>query len=468
MTLTRQSASRILADLAAKRLTAEELMHATLARISEVNPKVNAIVALQDEDALMQAARAADADPRRGPLHGLPIAVKDLADVAGIPSTKGSPLLADFVPKSDELMAARMRAAGAIFIGKTNVPEFGLGSHTFNPVYGATMNPYDPARTCGGSSGGAAVALATGMLALADGSDMMGSLRNPAAWNNVYGFRPSWGLVPSEPVGDTFLHQLSTLGPMARSPQDIAILLDVIAGPDPRQPHGMRHDPIAPLEPCDPKGMRIGWLGDWGGAYPMEAGVLECCEGALRSLEEIGCHVEALAPPFPAEKIWDSWITLRSWQVGAGLAEVMAQPEQRDKLKDSARWEAERGLALSAMEVHRASVLRSDWFRRAAALFEEYDALVLPVAQVWPFDLNIPYPTAIAGHAMDTYHRWMEVVVPVSLLGLPSLAAPAGFGAQGLPTGVQIFGPRGSDAKLLALGAAYHEATLWPQKAPAM
>jgi len=468
MTLTRQSAAQILSDLAAKRLSATELMEATLARIAEVNPAVNAIVALRDEQALMAEARAADAGPRRGPLHGLPVAVKDLANVAGIRSTQGSPLLADFVPKRDELMVARMRAAGAIFIGKTNVPEFGLGSHTFNPVYGATKNPYDPAFSCGGSSGGAAVALATGMTALADGSDMMGSLRNPAAWNNVYGFRPSWGLVPSEPEGDTFLHQLATLGPMARSPQDIAILLDVIAGPDPRQPHGMRHDPIAPLQPCDAKGLRIGWLGDWGGAYPMEAGILDLCEGALRRLEEIGCHVEPLEPPFPSERIWESWIALRSWQVGAGLAPAMAQPEQRAKLKDSARWEAERGLAMSAMEVHRASVIRSEWFRRAAALFEDYDALVLPTAQVWPFDVDQPYPTEIAGRAMDTYHRWMEVVVPVSLLGLPSLAVPAGFGAQGLPMGVQIFGPRGSDARLLALGAAYHEATGWPQKAPAM
>ncbi|MDX2485643.1 MAG: amidase [Pseudodonghicola sp.] len=468
MTLTRQSASTILADLSSGRLSAAELMQATLARIADVNPQLNAIVALQDADALMAAARAADAGPRRGPLHGLPVAVKDLADVAGLPTTKGSPLLADFVPKRDELIAARMRAAGAIFIGKTNVPEFGLGSHTFNPVYGATVNPYDPTLSCGGSSGGAAVALATGMLALADGSDMMGSLRNPAAWNNVYGYRPSWGLVPSEPLGDTFLHQLSTLGPMARSPQDIALLLDVIAGPDPRQPHGMRHDPIAPLEPCDPKGLRIGWLGDWGGAYPMEPGVMACCEGALRSFEAMGCHVEALAPPFPAEKIWDSWTTLRSWQVGAGLAPMMAQPDQRAQLKDSARWEAERGMALSAMEVHRASVLRSDWFKRAAALFEDYDALVLPSAQVWPFDVAQPYPTSIAGQEMDTYHRWMEVMIPVSLLGLPCLGAPAGFGAQGVPMGVQIIGPRGSDARLLALGAAYHEATGWPQKAPAM
>ncbi|MDF1717905.1 MAG: amidase [Antarcticimicrobium sp.] len=466
MTLTRQSAGALLADLSARRLSAEELMRATLDRVVAVNGTVNAIVAMPDADALMAAARAADAAPRRGPLHGLPIAVKDLVNVAGLPATQGSPLLADFVPKTDDLIAARMRAAGAIFIGKTNVPEFGLGSHTFNPVYGATVNPYDPALSCGGSSGGAAVALATGMVALADGSDMMGSLRNPAAWNNVYGFRPSWGLVPSEPEGDTFLHQISTLGPMARSPQDIALLLDVIAGPDPRQPHGVRHDPIAPLRPCDPKGMRIGWLGDWGGAYPMEAGVLDCCKGALTALEEIGCQVEPLTPPFPAESIWNSWTTLRSWKVAAGLATAMAQPDQRAKLKDSAVWEAECGLALSAMEVHRASVLRSDWFRRAAALFEEYDALVLPAAQVWPFDANQPWPQEIDGHEMDTYHRWMEAMVPVSLAGLPCLAAPAGFGAQGLPMGVQIFGPRGSDARLLALGAAYHEATGWPQRAP--
>lgn len=468
MTLTRHSATRILSDMAAGRLSAAELMQATLDRIEAVNPAVNAIVALRERDALMAEARAADQGPRRGPLHGLPIAVKDLVNTAGIASTQGSPLLADFVPKADDMIAAHMRAAGAILIGKTNVPEFGLGSHTFNSVYGATANPYDTGLSCGGSSGGAAVALATGMTVLADGSDMMGSLRNPAGWNNVYGFRPSWGRVPSEPVGDTFLHQLSTLGPMARSPQDIALLLDVISQPDPRQPHARRSDPVAPLAPCDPKGMRIGWLGDWGGAYPMEDGVMATCETALKVLEDLGCHVDHLQPPFPAERIWDSWITLRSWQVAAGLAEMMAQPEKKARLKDSAIWEAERGLAMSAMEVHRASVIRSEWFKTAAALFDDYDALVLPVAQVWPFELSQPYPTSVAGRAMDTYHRWMEVVVPVSLLGLPCLAAPAGFGAAGLPMGVQIFGRRGGDAGILALGAAYHEATGWPQKMPAM
>ncbi|MFC6686584.1 amidase [Jhaorihella thermophila] len=463
--LTRKSAAELLADLSARQLSAAEMMQATLARIEAVNGAVNAVVALRDPEVLMEEARAADDGPVRGPLHGLPIAVKDLVNVAGIRSTQGSPILRDFVPGRDDLIAARMRAAGAILIGKTNVPEFGLGSHTFNPVYGATRNPYDPPLSCGGSSGGAAVALATGMVALADGSDMMGSLRNPAAWNNVYGFRPSWGRVPSEPMGDTFLHQLATLGPMARSPEDLGILLDVISGPDPRQPHGIEAAPVAPVRPADLRGRRIGWLGDWGGAFPMEAGILDQCLGALRVMEELGWVVEPVEPPFDAEAMWESWITLRSWSVAAGLAPLA---DRRDQLKDSARWELDRGLAMSAMEVHRASVIRSDWFRRAAELFDAFDALVLPAAQVWPFDVDLPWPTEIAGRAMDTYHRWMQVVVPVSLIGLPCLAAPAGFGKNGLPMGVQMFGRRGSDADLLAIGAAWHEATGWPQRRPAM
>lgn len=463
MTLTQRSAASLLADLQNGSLSAVELMQATLARIDAVNGKVNAIVGLRDPDALLDDAREMDSGPKRGPLHGLPIAVKDLVNVAGILSTHGSPIFANNVPQKDDLIAERMRAAGAILIGKTNTPEFGLGSHTFNPVHGVTRNPYDMSRSCGGSSGGAAVSLAAGMTALADGSDMMGSLRNPAAWNNVYGFRPSWGRVPSEPKEDTFLHQLSSLGPMARSPEDVAILLDVISGPDRRQPHGVAVDPVAPLRPLDPKGLRIGWLEDWGGAFPMEDGILDLSARTLSVLETLGCVVEPVAPPFSADAMWQSWIDLRSWQVSTGLAASLAEGAI---LKDSAIWETERGLALSAMDVHKASVIRSDWFKTAAALFESYDALILPSAQVWPFDVNIPYPTSIAGHSMDTYHRWMQVVVPISLIGLPALAAPAGFGAQGLPMGVQIFGPRGSDAKLLALGAAYHAATDWPQHLP--
>ncbi|WP_170358828.1 amidase [Ruegeria arenilitoris] len=465
MNLSDTSAADLLEKLATGHLSAAELMRATLDRIAQVNGQVNAIVALQDEDVLMAQARAADDKSGRGPLHGLPIAVKDLVNVAGIASTQGSPVFRNHVPAVDDLIAARLRAAGAILIGKTNTPEFGLGSHTFNPVYGATRNPYDPARSCGGSSGGAAVALATGMVALADGSDMMGSLRNPAAWNNVYGFRPSWGRVPSEPQGDLFLHQLSTLGPMARSPQDIGLLLDVISGPDPRQPLSVPCEPVTPLSVESLDGMRIGWLGDWGGAFPTEEGILTQCSNELAIFEGLGATVEDVPPPFDAERLWNSWITLRSWSVAASLLPLA---DRKDALKDTAQWELERGLALTAMEVHAASVTRSDWYRRAVELFAEYDALVLPAAQVWPFPVDQPYPRSIGGVAMDTYHRWMQVVTPVSLIGLPCLSIPAGFGPGGLPMGMQLFGPRGSDAQLLALGAAYHAVTHWPQKRPAM
>lgn len=465
MTGQTPSAAFLLEALRARQVSAETLMETTLARIGAVNPTVNAIVAMRDADDLLAEARRKDKGDVSGPLHGLPIAVKDLVNVKGVLSSHGSQVFADLVPEADDMLAADLRAAGAILIGKTNVPEFGLGSHTFNAVHGATGNPYAPTLTCGGSSGGAAVALATGMTALADGSDMMGSLRNPAGWNNVYGFRPSWGSVLGEPGGDTFLHQLATLGPMARSPGDIAILLDVLAHPDPRQPHGHPHAPVAPLEPADLRGCRIGWLGDWGGAYAMEDGILATCEGALAQMEALGATVEPVAPPFDAASMWHSWTVLRSWQVGAGLA---ALPDLSAGIKDSAQWELDRYRHLSAAEVHGASVIRSDWFRAAAALFDTYDALVLPTAQVWPFPVDIPWPTEIAGVKMDTYHRWMEVVIPVSLIGLPSLAMPAGFGAGGLPCGVQMFGRRGSDARLLAMGEAYHRATEWPQKHPAM
>ncbi|MFV1492597.1 amidase [Phaeobacter sp. JH18-32] len=464
MTQIQTSAREILRDLSTGRRRAEALMEETLDRIEAINPSVNAIVALRARDVLLAEAAAADRAETRGPLNGLPMAVKDLANVAGVPSTQGSPLLADFVPQTDDLMVARLRAAGAVIIGKTNTPEFGLGSHTYNPIYGATANPYDRSRSCGGSSGGAAVALATGMVALADGSDMMGSLRNPAGWCNVYGFRPSWGRVPNEPRGDLFLHPLSTNGPMARSPEDLALLLDVLSGPDPRQPFSTGFaaaDGVAPLPAARP--MRIGWLADWGGAYPMEAGILETCEAALEVLRGLGHQVEPIAPPFAAERIWQSWSTLRSFSVASGLRVFSGQ---RQQLKASAQWELERGMALSGQEVQAASDLRSDWQRVAARLFSQYDALVLPTAQCWPFDITLEHPQAINGTAMDSYHRWMEVVTPVSLLGLPCLAAPAGFGAGRLPMGLQIFSAHGRDRDLLALGQQYHLATRWPERRP--
>lgn len=436
-------------------------MAATLDRIDAVNPGLNAIVDLRDRSDLMAEAAIADQATTHGALHGLPIAVKDLAHVKGLRSSSGSPLLKDFIAAQDDPVVARMRAAGAIFIGKTNTPEFGLGSHTYNPVHGATGNAYDPQRSAGGSSGGAAVALATGMLALADGSDMMGSLRNPAAWNNIYGFRPTWGRVPTGTEGDLFLHTLSTLGPMARSPRDLALLLDVMSGPIPQLPLGRGGHRVSDLPDAAPA--RIGWLGDWGGAYPMEPGILPLCETALGVFSDLGHRVDKVRPPFPAEQLWQAWITLRSFAVAAGLRGFA---DRTSELKDAARWELERGLGFSAQDIQAASDLRSAWQRAAVDLFQDYDALVLPSAQCWPFPIGWEYLQDIAGQKMDSYHRWMEVVVPASLIGLPALAVPAGFGAQGLPMGMQIIGPQGQDRRILALGAAYHEATMWPQRCP--
>lgn len=452
--------------LASSRISAEDLMRATLARIDAVNGDLNAIVSLRDRETLVAEAREAGRVPRKGWLHGMPIAIKDLANAVGFPTSKGSPIFAGQVADKDDLMVARLRAAGAIVIGKTNTPEFGLGSHTFNPVFGATRNPYDPKMSCGGSSGGAAVAVSCRMLAVADGSDMMGSLRNPAAWNNIYGMRPSVGLVPREPGEDLFLDHLSTLGPMARNPRDLSALLDTMAGPDPRVPFGMSLPMTLPAIEAEITGRRIGWLGDWGGAYAFEPGILDLCVAALAQMEDLGLVVEPLDPPHPAEPIWEAWTGLRNFANACRLQPLYSNAATRERLKDAALWEIRRGLDLSASDVYRLSCLRSQWFLRAAEVFEKFDALILPSTQVWPFPLEQEYPSEIMGRRMDTYHRWMEVVVPASLIGLPVVNLPVGFGENGLPMGVQLIGPRGADGRLLQIAQAWHDAADWPARRP--
>lgn len=454
------------AALAAGELSAVELMQATLARIEAVNGPLNAIVSLRDMDALMAEARAADAAVRKGWLHGMPIAIKDLANVAGLRTTMGSPIFEQSIASQDDLMVNRLKAHGALIIGKTNTPEFGLGSHTFNPVHGTTVNAYDPSKSAGGSSGGAAVALAARMLSVADGSDMMGSLRNPAGWNNVYGMRPTWGSVPGEPSGDVFMHQLATSGPMARSPADLAALLDTMTGPDPGQPHSRQIGAAANLVKTKAPRHRLGWLGDWGGAFPYEPGILEISAAALRQFADLDHQVEEIAAPFDADAIWQSWIDLRAFSVSAGSYGHYDDPSQKALLKPSAIWEIERGLSLSARALHHASMIRSDWFRSTLSLFEQYDVLVLPSAQCWPFEASLTHPTEIAGVQMDTYHRWMQVVIPASLIGLPVVNVPIGFGDTGLPAGLQLIGPRGSDDRLLHLAQDWHFATDWPNKRP--
>lgn len=454
--MIKHDATHQLNALCAGTITARELMTETLDWINELNPGINAIVALRDRDTLLDEAERAP----RGPLQGLPMAIKDLAETAGVVTSYGSPAFQNHVPAADCPMVARLRKAGAVIIGKTNTPEFGLGSHSYNPVYGVTRNPYDRTRSAGGSSGGAGAALASRMVALADGSDMMGSLRNPAGWNNVFGFRPSYGLVAGGGPGDLFLSQLSTEGPMARSIRDLELLLSILSEHDPRHPHSS-----GPYRrEAQSRKLRIGWLANWGGAYAMEPGVLELCESAVRVFEDMGHSVTVLAPPFPAEALWEAWTTLRSWTIASKLEALLRQSPEM--VKPELRWEIERGLAATATDIRKASTIRSDWFRCTARV--EVDILALPSAQVFAFDADWHWPQSIGEAVMDTYHRWMEVVVPASLTGLPALCVPAGFGQAGTPMGLQLIGHRGQDAAVLNLGRDYEAATNWISQEPAL
>lgn len=460
------SACELSRAIHARKVAPSEVMAAWLAQVAAVNPAVNAIISLRDPDTLMAEARALDDASPTGWLHGIPFAVKDLVATKGLRTTWGSPLFADHVPARDDLVAARLRAAGAVIAAKTNVPEWGQGSHSFNPVFGVTRNPYDLTRSAGGSSGGAAAALATRMAWVADGSDMMGSLRNPAAFCNVYGFRPTWGLVPQDAEGETHLSTLSTEGPMGRSIEDVARLLLVLAGENPEVPFPRAVPDVLSGLDRGMDGMRIGWLGDWGGDYAMEPGILDLCQAALRQMEDLGAAVDPLPPPFPAARLWSAWVTLRAMLNAGGKRALAEDPAKRALTKPETIWEIEQGLGLSAQAVYEASVIRSRWHAHAARMFDRYDAVVLPSAQVWPFPADWRWPEQIAGRKMDSYHRWMEVVLPASLIGLPALSVPVGFGPQGLPMGMQIIGRSGDDAKVLAIGQAWHRATDWPQRRP--
>jgi len=465
--IVRMDALALAGLIRARKLSCVEAMTAYLDHIEKLNPAVNAIVALQERGALIEQARAGDEALRRGdavgPLHGLPHAVKDLAPVKGIRTTFGSPIFKDFVPEADSLMVARLRRAGAIFIGKTNSPEFGFGSHTFNPVYGTTRNAYDQKVSAGGSSGGAGVGLALRMLPLADGSDYGGSLRNPAGWNNVYGFRPSIGVVPNDGK-EQWLPSMGVSGPMARNPADLALLLSVQAGYDRKVP--LSAD--APAWPArldrDFKGARIAWLGDFKGSAPTEPEVISVCRAALKSFETIGCVVEDAVPDYSADAVWQAFIQLRGWQQGGNMLAHYKDPAKRALLKPEAIWEIETGLKLSAFDISAASQLRSDWYRAVDRLFEHYDFLLAPTAQLFPFDAEWRWPKEVAGTGMATYHEWMKGVCLITMSGCPSLAAPAGFSAAGLPIGLQIIAPNRQELAALQLAHAYHKETRWSEK----
>jgi len=456
----------------ARDISCREAMEAYLDQIERLNPIVNAIVSLRDPESLIAEAGERDDQIARGEylgwMHGFPHAVKDLALTAGIRTTMGSPLFKDFVPRVDQIIVERLRGAGAIIIGKTNVPEFGLGSQTYNRVFGTTLNAYHQKMTPGGSSGGAASALALRMLPVADGSDMGGSLRNPAAFSNLFGFRPSFGRVPFGPALEVFFNQLAYEGPMARTVPDLAALLSTMAGADSRAPLSHPEDPriFSGALNRDFRGTRLGWLGDFGSYLRMEEGILELCRAALQSFVSLGCIVDEAKPDCDPAATWSSWTTLRHWLVAGGFGDLDADHSKRSELKPELQWEIERGLSLSARDVFRASQVRTAWYQSIDRLFDHFDYLLLPAAQVFPFDAQMHWPKEIEGHPMDTYHRWMEACSIISLLGCPAISVPVGFNRGGLPMGMQIVGHIHADLAVLQLAHAYDQATHWVRGNP--
>ena len=461
MVIPNMSALDLSKAIHTKQVSCREVMLAFLNQIEKHNPASNAIVSLAPQEALLAQADERDAQLARGQtmgwMHGLPQAVKDLLDVQGFRTSQGSPLTPLTPAGKDGLMAARMRAAGCIMVGKTNTPEFGLGSHTFNEVFGATRNAWDPTKTAGGSSGGAAVALAQRMLPVADGSDFMGSLRNPAGWNHVFGMRPSQGRVPKPSAPDLFIAQLSTEGPMARTVSDLAMLLSTQAGYDARAPLSIHESGAAFAQSLDAnmKGKRVAWLGNLNGYLPMESGILEVCQSALQVLETTGCSVDTSSLSMQPEEIWDAWLVWRKALAGASTGAYAHLPNWREKVKPEAQWEYDQSLDLTGTQLMQASATRTRFYQSMLTLFESFDVLAIPTAQVWPFDIKARWPQTIAGHTMDTYHRWMEVVLYPTFAGLPAISVPAGFNAQGLPMGLQLIGKPKGDFELLQMAHAY-------------
>jgi amidase len=458
------SAVELARKIRTKQLSAREVLDAYLRQIERVNPKVNAIVTLAPEQA-MERARQADAaltlGETWGPLHGLPIAHKDLQLTAGIRTTYGSPIYKYFVPQEDSLLVERIRAAGAIAIGKTNTPEFGAGSQTYNEVFGATLNPYDTTKTCGGSSGGAAVSLACRMLPIADGSDMGGSLRNPASFCNVVGLRPSPGRVAA---GPTLLgwSTLAVEGPMARTVADAAFFLSAIAGPDPRSPIALNEPGsrfAAPLD-RDWKGVRIGWWKDLGG-LPVDPRVKAVVDAQRRIFESLGAIVEQDEPDFSGSD--EVFKCLRSWHFAVRHDDVRAC---RHLAKETILWEIDRGDRLTAPEIGRAERMRTELYHRMRRFLDRYEFFILPVSQVPPFDVRQHYVTEIAGVPMNTYIDWMKSCYYISLVGNPALSVPCGFTDDGLPVGIQIVARHQHDWELLQMGYAFERAAALPARLP--
>ncbi|MGG7619055.1 amidase [Bacillus coreaensis] len=462
-----ESARSLASKIRERKLSAREVVEAHLEQIKQINPTVNAIVSL-DEEQPLKSAMAADerlaSGKDIGPLHGLPIAIKDTHNATGFLTTYGSPIFRENMASADDLIVERLRAAGAIVIGKTNVPEFAAGSHTFNKVFGVTRNPYNPKKTAGGSSGGAAVAVACGMIPLADGSDMGGSLRYPACFNNVVGLRTSPGRIPYPKAA--LYSPLGVQGPMARDVDDAAFMLSVIAGPDYRSPLSIEESGsvFSTNFNRDLKELRIAWSADLGGILPVDTEVRRNLEQQVRIFEEMGCYVEEACPDLAnAEEVFQ---VLRAYEFELTYSDLFDR--FKEMMKPSFIWNVEKGRSLNAIKMGRAENLRFQLYNNMRAFFEKYDALLLPVSQVPAFDADLEYPASIDGVQMENYIDWMRSCYYISATGNPSLSVPSGFTKEGLPLGIQIVGPHRGDYEVLRIGAAYEQATGYGKKRPAL
>ncbi len=445
-----------------------ELLEAHLAQQARWNESVNAIITHTDDEARQQARQAdqqiSSGEPL-GLLHGLPVAHKDLAMTRGIRTTFGSPIFADFVPEQNDLIIERLLGAGAITIGKTNVPEFGAGSQTFNPVFGATRNPYDLSRTCGGSSGGAAVALACGMIPIADGSDMGGSLRNPANFCNVVGFRTSPGRVPIWP-SETPWFPLGVQGPMARTVEDVALLLQVMAGPDSRVPISIEQpgDLFAGSLHRDFKETPVAVSIDLEGQIPVHSDVRQALAPAEQVLSDLGCQVQQAAPDFrDADNIFK---VFRAWRFAMKYGPLMEK--HREQMKETVCWNVEQGLTLSGMQIAEAARQRSQLLERVHRFFQKHEFLLMPVSQVPPFDVDVPYVQQVEEVSMETYIDWMQSCYFITVTGLPAISVPFGFTSDGLPVGIQVIGRHHDERGVLELAYALQQATGTWKQAPAI
>lgn len=462
------SARQLAALIRSREVSASQVMGAHLRQIARVNPRLNAIVARLDDERCLALAEQADRRLARGenigPLHGLPTAFKDLEPAAGFPWTMGSPIYQDQVAGEDSLLVERLKQAGVIPIGKTNVPEFGMGSHTYNNVYGTTFNPYDLTKSSGGSSGGAGAALAAGLIPIADGSDLGGSLRNPANFNNIVALRPTVGLVPTAPNPAPF-YGFSVKGPMARTVADVAFLLSVMAGADPRDPACYPSDPAifaGPLE-RDFSGVKVAWCPDLGG-LPLDRRVRAVLEARRSTFEDLGCIVESACPDLSGAD--EAFLTIRQWKAWHDLGPLL--PRHRDQIKPEAVWEIEAGSQCSAAQVYQAMVTHAAIMERMRLFQETYEFLLCAVNQVPPFEAGLHWPEEIEGVRMENYIDWMKSAYRVSVTCHPAISVPAGFTPEGLPVGIQIVGRHRDDLGVLQMAHAFEAATGFGQKKPAI